>query len=158
MEHAAPSSPPRSARLWISLGIFAIGTFMSAILTRQPIREAAVTLACLIGAVSVFGVAMLMAPVTPYPRWAHWAAGAVLAGWILVSPLVAGDPHTWRADIRPVLWFMPWYVLTFATMPARLNGACATESRRAGWMMVAVSVVMGGVLMFAGRVAQLLRA
>src|SRR5262245_6744716 len=143
MEQVVSTSPPRSARLWIAVGIFGIGTLTAAMLTRQPIRESAVTLASVINALTVLGVALMMAPLSPYPRWSHWTASAVLAGWVLVGPALAPDPQTWRTDIRPNLWFMPWVLLTFAGMPSRARGACATVGRRAGWMLVLCCVVMG---------------
>ena len=157
MEHAVPNPGHRSARFWISLGLMAFGTFAAAIVTRQqPVNPAAIPVATLITTLSLLGVAALMAPLTPYPRWSHWAGAAVLAGWVLAGPLLAASPQTWRTDISASTWFMPWFVLTAASMPQKLEGACATVGRRAGWIMVGASVLLGGILMLAERIGRML--
>jgi hypothetical protein len=157
MEHAQPNLAPRTARFWVACGIMAVGTLATAIVTRQAsVNAAAIPAAALITALSVLSVTALMAPLTPYPRWSHWVGAAVLAAWALASPLLVSDTQAWRKDIQPLLWFMPWFVLTGATMPRRLRGACATVGVRAGWFMVVASGVLGGILILTEWIGRML--
>lgn len=157
MEHAVPNPAPRSARFWIALGVMAFGTLAAAIVARQQsVNAAAIPVATLITTMSLLGVAALTAPLTPYPRWSHWAGAAILVAWILAGPLLAADPQSWRTDVSPNMWFMPWFVLTAASMPQKLQGACATAGRHAGWVMVGASVLLGGILMLAEWIGRML--
>ena len=157
MEHAQPIPKPGPSRLLIGAGIIAIGTIGSALVSRPlPPTSSMMSLATMLTALSVLAAASVMAPVTPYPRWAHWASAAILAGWMLASPWISADPVTWRSEVRPNMWFLPWFSLTTATLVPRARGWCATAGRRAGWMMVTASVVLGGAMMFADRIGRML--
>jgi hypothetical protein len=157
MEHARPIPKPGPSRLLIGTSIIAIGMIGSTFLSRPlPLTSSMISLATMATALSMLAAAAVMGAVTPYPRWAHWASAAVLAGWVLASPWISADPATWRSEVRPNLWFIPWFGLTTATMVPRARGWCATAGRRAGWLMVTASVVLGGALMFAERIGRML--
>lgn len=157
MEYAQPLPRPGAGRIWIAVGVMAVSTVGSMALSKAvPLTGSAIALSTWITAASVMAIAAVMAPATPYPRWSHWASAGVLAAWVLVGPRLAGSPEAWKADVRENMWFMPWFMLTAASMPRRLEGACPTVGMRAGWIMVAASVFLGGILMLAEQIARTL--
>jgi hypothetical protein len=149
---------PGVPRIAIGLGILLIATLGGAILTKpHALAPSTLWAATALAALAVLAMAWAMAPATPYARWAHWASAAVLASWVIASPAIAGSPEAWRADMRPMLWLMPWFVMTAAsTSSRRSEGVCATQGNRAGWILVGTSGVMGAVLTLAGWIGRML--
>ena len=146
---------PGAMRLWIGLGVYALTMLASALVVRErPTPMPNVVLATVLSALGVLGMALVFARSTPYARWAHWTSALVFAGWTLASPWIAGSPAAWTEGARLNLWMMPWFVMiTAAVGPRRTTGVCATSGSRAGAILVGASLVIGGFLMFAERIA-----
>ena len=146
---------PGAGRMAIGMIVFAVTTFASAFAVREkPVTWTGIQLATGFAALGVLAMGAVMARSTTYPRWAHWTSAGIFAGWILVSPWIMGSPEVWNAEARQNLWMLPWFMMiTGITGPRRATGACATHSTRAGTILVGMSLVMGGLLMFAERIA-----
>jgi hypothetical protein len=157
MEYVERLRPRLGPRVWSAVVILALGTIGSAALSRpQPLTPSLVSGGALVTVLCTFAVAWVLAPLSPYPRWADWTSACVLSAWVVASAWLASSPEAWRSDVRPQMSFMPWFVLTLATASRRGQGACATVGSRAGWMLVGTSVLFGGILVFAERIGRML--
>ena len=158
MEMTQRLPKPGASRMWIGIGVFLLTTLASVLAVRErPFTSASIQLAATFSALGVFAMAAVFARSTPYPRWAHWTSAAIFAGWILVSPWLMGSPEAWGREARANLWMMPWFVMiTASTGRQRATGVCATTGTRGGALLVGMSIVIGGILMFAERIADFL--
>src|SRR5687768_11199389 len=100
-------------RVWIGTGLLLMVTAATLFLMKGAgVTEETVLAAAAIGAAGVLGMAALLAPLTAFPRWAHWTSAGLIAAWILAGPALAGSPEAWSDDFRQNIWMMPWFVLT----------------------------------------------
>ena len=147
MEHVERLHRPGPIRVWLGVGLLAVITFFVMVIGRaSPATPASVLVAAMVVAIGVMAMAALLAPVTPFPRWAHWNSSVILAVWVFAGPALAGSPAAWVANQRENVWMMPWFVLTMSGL-ARVagRGICATTGALGGWMLIASSAVFPGI-------------
>ena len=142
-------------RVWIGTGLLLIVVSATLFLTKgAALSEATVLAAAAIGAAGVLGIAALLAPLTAFPRWAHWTSAGMIAAWILAGPALAGSPEAWSEDFRQSIWMMPWFVLTTGGLTQPKSGRCATTGTRGGWFLVGATVLFTTILTFAERIGR----
>jgi len=78
---------------------------------------------------------------TGYPRWGFLGAAAILAASAIVSPLVVRDPAAWVADVRPMLWLNPWFLMIVGLTPPSKRAVCAPGLPWSGWMLVGAAAL-----------------
>jgi hypothetical protein len=94
-------------------------------------------------AAGTLAMGLLLAGLSPYPRWAFLSATGVLSLAALLGPIAVGDPEAWRASASPMLWMHPWWPMVMAWVPARgRRGVCATDAPGAGWLLIGGAVLV----------------
>jgi hypothetical protein len=94
-------------------------------------------------AAGTLAMALYLVRWSPYPRWGFLGAAAVLAATALAGPLVVRGPAAWAADVRPLLWMHPWYIMLMGlTPPSPRRGACAPDTPWAGWLLIGTAALL----------------
>jgi hypothetical protein len=102
-------------------------------------------------------MALLLARVSSYPRWSWFGAAGILAVSDLLGTLVFPLAEAWKEAIHPQVWMHPWLFMVLAlVIPSRGTGICSTSSRWAGWMLIGIALLLGGIDFVTGWIGMLL--
>jgi hypothetical protein len=143
----------------LALAIFAATVLLPLLIIHRGAANAAAALGvAAITAAGTLAVALVMLPYSGVPRRAFLGAAAILAACVLASPLTAASPSAWTAEVRPVLWLMPWLFLgPLATRKAGAD-ACSAAHPRAEGILLGVALLFGVLILSAGAIGDALGA
>lgn len=146
MSSETSGSSERRRTMWLGCATLALITIVGAIAQKKTGANAAVA-ACVYGGGTLV-MAWVTAKTTAYPRWAWFAAAAVLVAAIVVAAMRLPEPaqvKSWTSTA----WMLPWLFLVSALSPAPATGRCSPRAAWSGPLLVGTSVAFSSILLAA---------
>lgn len=127
--------------------MFVVGVGASSSIVRGdvPTRDEALLSATVV-AFTTIAVTAVVARHSRFPRWALTTGAVVLGAGAVALAALYPDLAAWKHEARSA-WMTPWYPFVVAIISPRYEarGACRVDDPRAGWIFVAISVVLATV-------------